>query len=472
MAGRFLSAFRHVKSILPEVQAPTRKPSFSERILWTAFALIVYLVMSEIPLYHVTRGADIYFAYRVIFASRRGTLMELGIGPVVTAGLILQILIGGGLIEADLSDREDRALFTVASKFLSIVLAVFQIALFLSTGVWGYLTIMESIVVFIQLLAATLIVILLDEMVQKGWGFGSGISIFIAGGVIQEILWQTFAPVPAPDGTLYGAIPAFIQGIASGDPSSRFLREHGYPDMIGFISTILLLLALIYLQGIRVNIPIAFARYRGYRSQYPIQLLYLSSIPVIFASALFSNIYVGAQILWSNMNRNNDNPWLNWIGMFTTEEGRVTPIGPSLAYYLTPPRSIIGVIQDPVRAIVYITLIAVFCVIFSWTWLTIGGIGASDVARQFVDAGVQIPGYRMTEKTIYSILNKYIPVVGLFGGFLIGLIAGLADLINVFGSGIGILLTVGIIYNYYQILVSEHILEMYPGLERIIGGKG
>lgn len=472
MAGRFLSLFKPVKSILPEVQAPIRKPSFSERILWTAFALIAYLVMSEIPLYHVTRGADIYFAYRVIFASRRGTLMELGIGPIVTAGLILQILVGGGLIEADLSDPEDRALFTVASKFLSIILSVFQILLFLSTGVWGYLTIVESTIVFLQLLAATLIIILLDEMVQKGWGFGSGVSIFIAGGVVQEILWQTFAPVPAPDGALYGAIPAFIQGITSGNPLSKFVREHGYPDMVGFISTILLLLALIYLQGIRVNIPIAFARYRGYRSNYPIQLLYLSSIPVIFASALFSNIYVGAQILWSNMNRGNDNPWLNWIGMFTTEGGGIRPIGPSLAYYLTPPRSIVGVIEDPIRAFIYVALIAVFCVIFSWTWLMIGGIGPSDVARQLVDSGVQIPGYRMTEKTIYYILDRYIPVVGLFGGFLIGLIAGLADLINVFGSGIGILLTIGIIYNYYQILLRERIFEIYPGLARIMRGRG
>ncbi|MBS7641615.1 MAG: preprotein translocase subunit SecY [Candidatus Bathyarchaeia archaeon] len=471
MAGRFLSLFKPVKSILPEVQAPVRKPSFSERILWTAFALIVYLVMSEIPLYHVTRGADIYFAYRVIFASRRGTLMELGIGPIVTAGLVLQILVGGGLIEADLSKPEDRALFTVASKFLSIILALFQITLFLSTGVWGYLTLFESMIVFMQLLAATLIVILLDEMVQKGWGFGSGISLFIAGGVIQEILWQAFAPIPAPDGSLYGAIPSFIQNIISGNPSAAFFREHGYPDMTGLISTMILLLVLLYLQGIRVDIPISFARYRGYRGRYPIQLLYLSSIPVIFTSALFSNLYVGAQILWSNMNRDNSNPWLNWIGMFTTDEAGIRPIGPSLAYYLTPPRSIVGILEDPVRAIIYITLMAFFCIIFSWTWLTIGGIGPSDVARQLVDAGVQIPGYRMTEKTVYSILNKYIPVVGLFGGFLIGLIAGLADLINVFGSGIGILLTIGIIYNYYQILLRERLFEMYPGLERMIGGR-
>lgn len=471
MAGSFLSLFKPVKNLLPEVQSPARKPSFGERIFWTAFALIAYLVMGEIPLYHVARGTDPFFALRVIFASRRGTLMELGIGPIVTAGLVLQILVGGGLVEANLSDPEDRALFTVASKFLSILLAVFQTALFISAGVWGYLNPVESVVVFLQLVAATIIVMLLDEMVQKGWGFGSGISIFIAGGVIQQMLWQAFAPIPAPDGMLYGAIPAFIQSLFNGDLLAGVVRSGGYPDLVGLASTILVLLTLIYLQGVRVNIPISFARYRGFRSYYPVQLLYLSNIPVIFASALFGNIYVGAQILWSNMNRSNSNLWLNWVGMFTTGEGGgIQPVG-GLAYYMVPPRSLVEAASDPVRALAYVAFMVVFCILFSWTWLSIGGVGPSDVARQLLDAGVQIPGFRMTEKSISFVLNRYIPTVGFFGGFLVGLVAGVADLINVFGSGVGILLMIGIIYNYYQILLRERMLELYPGLERFLGRR-
>ncbi|HDM45036.1 MAG TPA: preprotein translocase subunit SecY, partial [Candidatus Bathyarchaeota archaeon] len=51
--------------------------------------------MGEIPLYGIGRGGVDPFMYlRVIFASRRGTLLELGIGPIVTAGLILQLLAG------------------------------------------------------------------------------------------------------------------------------------------------------------------------------------------------------------------------------------------------------------------------------------------------------------------------------------------------------------------------------------------
>jgi protein transport protein SEC61 subunit alpha len=38
---------------------------------------------------------------RVILASNRGTLMELGISPTVTAGMVMQLLAGAKIIEVD-----------------------------------------------------------------------------------------------------------------------------------------------------------------------------------------------------------------------------------------------------------------------------------------------------------------------------------------------------------------------------------
>ena len=97
--------------LMPEVKTPERKVGFNERIMWTGLALIIYLVMSEVPLYGLGGlGQDQLLYIRVIFASRQGTLMELGIGPIVTAGLILQMLAGSGFIGVDFSDPEDRSL--------------------------------------------------------------------------------------------------------------------------------------------------------------------------------------------------------------------------------------------------------------------------------------------------------------------------------------------------------------------------
>ena len=45
----------------------------------------------------------------------------------------------------------------------------------------------------------------------------------------------------------------------------------------------------------------SYAGYKGFRSRYPIKLLYVSNLPVIFASALFANVYFFTQLLWSQL---------------------------------------------------------------------------------------------------------------------------------------------------------------------------
>lgn len=50
---------------------------------------------------YIAQGADPFYWMRVILASNRGTLMELGISPIVTAGMILQLLAGVGMIEVN-----------------------------------------------------------------------------------------------------------------------------------------------------------------------------------------------------------------------------------------------------------------------------------------------------------------------------------------------------------------------------------
>src|SRR5512135_556348 len=184
MAGRFLNLFKPVGRVLPEIKVPERKVSFNEKIFWTAMVLVIYLVMSEIPLFGILKSqSDQFSALRVIFASARGTLMELGIGPIVTAGLIIQLLAGSDIISFDRSNAEDRGLFTTASKFFSIVMIVVQAGLYIISGQYGSISLAKSLLIFGQLLVAGIIIMLLDELVQKGWGIGSGISLFIVGGI-------------------------------------------------------------------------------------------------------------------------------------------------------------------------------------------------------------------------------------------------------------------------------------------------
>jgi preprotein translocase subunit SecY len=486
MAGRFLSLFKPVARALPEIKAPERRVRFNEKIFWTALVLVIFLVMSEVPLYGITTTSlGELAALRIIFASSRGTLMELGIGPIVTGGLILQLLIGSSMIEADMNNPEDRGLFTTANKVFAILLTGVQASAYIIGGMYGTLAGTASILVFMQLLAAGIIVLLLDELVQKGWGFGSGISLFIMAGVAQKVFLDCFYVSPSVDS--FGSSGVFValgQTLAGGTQSVLGLLARlpaaatgtQYPSIIGFFATVAAFLIVIYMEGVRVELPLSYAGYKGYRSRYPIKLLYVSNLPVIFASALFANVYFFSQLLWHSYNQQNNNFWLNLLGQYAsvtsgTGASATTSYVPSggLVYFVTAPRNLIQVMGSPGQAFGYLGILVVFCVVFSLTWLEVGGLGPSTVAQQLVDAGMQIPGYRRSGKAVESILKRYIPAVTVIGGIIVGLVAGVTDFFGVYGSGMGILLSVGIIYQYYETLMQERAAEMYPAFRRIFG---
>ncbi len=468
MAGRFLSLFKPIGRVLPEIKKPERKVSFNEKIFWTALVLVIFLVMTEIPLYGVAPAAQDQFGQlRVIFASNRGTLMELGIGPIVTAGLILQLLVGSSIIKCDMSVPEDRGLFTSASKVFSIILTAVQAVAYIISGMYGQITGPVMIVILFQLLAAGIIVMLLDELVQKGWGLGSGISLFIMAGVAQTILWQTFNPYT---GLFVGALDNLLRGVLTPFDWVFGVQSGAYASLIGFIATLVVFLVIIYVQGVRVELPMTYAGYKGFRSRYPIKLLYVSNLPVIFASALFANVFFFSQLLWSQMGTPapGTNLFFQIIGDYSKTGQNIQAVG-GLAYYVTPPSGLINVAADPLRAVAYLGILVAFCAVFSLIWLEVGGLGPAKVAQQLMDSGMQIPGYRRSGRPIEQILKRYIPVVTVLGGIIVGLVAGVADFFGVYGSGTGILLSVGIIYQYYELLMRERAAEMFPAFRRILG---
>ncbi len=469
---RFIELFKPLARFFPDIKAPDRKVAFNEKIFWTAIALIIYFVMAQTPLYGIGNAGlnDPLGSLRVIFASNRGTLMELGIGPIVTAGLILQVLAGSKMVNIDMTNPEDRSLFTSASKILSVVMTVFEASAYILGGTYGSIPVTTEIVIMLQLVGSGLIVLLLDELLQKGWGLGSGISLFIAAGVASTIWWDSMAPMgPMTDGKYLGAVIAFVQGLGRGQGFNSLLaRQGGLPDMVAFLTTLGVFGIIIYFNGMRVEIPVSYAKYRGFRGKFPLKLFYVSNSPVIFAAALFGNIYFISQLLWQKYNNLNANFWLNLIGTFRIQGNQYQPSG-GLVYYVVPPQSLSITLADPLRALVYAVLLVIGCVFFAVTWVEVGGLDSRTVARQLLDSGMQIEGFRRSEVPIRQMLDRYIPTVTILGGILIGVIAAGADFLGAFGSGTGILLTVGIIEQYYQIFVQERITELYPAARGFLG---
>ena len=462
--GTFLNLFKPISRFIPEVKTPDKKVSFNSRIMWTILSLVIYLVMAETPLYGVATGGqtDSLQTMRLIFASTRGTLLELGIGPIVTAGLIIQLLAGSDIIEFDNTNPDHRALFTTASKVFSFMMVILQASLYIISGQYGSIDFGTSLVVFAQLLAAGLVIMMLDELIQKGWGIGSGISLFIVAGITKGIWWSSLSLFTVADGKKMGAIFAFFESIFRGEPLwNWFYRTGGFPDMLGLLTTIAVFAFVIYIEGMRIELPISHSMFRGFRGKMPIKLLYVSNIPVILAYALFANVQLVGQLVWSRWNIDNTNTLLNMLGTYNRTSGY--PTG-GLAYYVSSPGSLDAVMLDPVRALIYTLIVVSICVVFSVTWLEIGGLGAENMADQLLSSGMQVPGFRRSRRPIVSLLNRYIPTITVISGLIVGFLAAFSEFFGVFGSGMGALLCVSILYQYYQTMVQEQVEDLYPFL--------
>ena len=252
-----------------------------------------------------------------------------------------------------------------------------------------------------------------------------------------------------------------------GDFADVFFRSNQLPSIFGLLLTVGVLLILVYTQGMKVEIPIVSTKYRGFAATYPIKLMYVSNIPVILASALTANALFMGQMLWSQLNPRNASPLFNILAQYDpTSPG--TPIG-GIVYYITPPRGLDILALDPTRGVLYVLfMIGIVCV-FGKLWVELGGLSSKKAAQNLLDADVVIPGFRRSNKPVEMLLNKYIPSVTILGSVILGLIAGVSDILGVFGSGIGILLTVDILINYYNQLVREKVEMVMPRLGAWLG---
>src|SRR5881396_1200058 len=377
---------KKVSGYIPQVEKPKKKIGLSEKFIWCGIALFAYLVMGQIPLFGVTNSPKFDFLAfaRVIFAAQQGTLLELGIGPIVTAGLLMQLLKGSELIKLNFKDPDDRSLFTSATKIVTIIVIIAEGSLY-GISVYGHLLASPSLIPILvgQLVGSSLIVMYLDETIQKGWGLGSGISLFIMAGVAQGIMWSVFSPIPAQDGPV-GVVPFIIDSAIHGDLSNALFRSGQLPSIFGLIVTSLVLLALVYVQGIHIDIPIVSTKYRGFTAVYPIKLLYTSNIPVILASALLANAIFIGQMLWANYNPENANPFFNYIFQFDPQSSQ-SPTG-GILYYITAPRTFEHAPQDPIRTFVYIIFWTGIVTVFGRLWVELGGLSPKSAAKNLLDA--------------------------------------------------------------------------------------
>jgi preprotein translocase subunit SecY len=293
-----LEFVRPLLKFIPEITLPKRHVAFKEKVFWSVAILALFFIMGNIRPMGITLEdlPPTYQSFQMIFASSTGSIISVGIGPIVTASIVLQLLVGSKMLDIDLSKNEGKALFQGTQKILTVLIALFEAAAIVigfqlgktylenQGQVWAATNPIVLGAIF-QIALGSIILMYLDEIVSK-WGIGSGIGLFIAAGVALHIISGSFNFLTLIDPerfpNLLGFVPQFLQGLIKGNLDLLIL----FP----VIATIVVFLVAVFAESMRIEIPLSYGGVRGVGGRYPIRFFYVSNIPVILASALLANV--------------------------------------------------------------------------------------------------------------------------------------------------------------------------------------
>ena len=475
---------------IPAVERPFGHVHFKVKLGWTLGILVLYFALMEVPLFGLQPELRDFFGdFRAIMGGAQGSIIQLGIGPIVMASIILQLLVGAKVIDLNLGDPRDQAIYQGMQKILVLVMIVAEsLPLILGGAIRPDLLLASNLgispnfllfIIFIQMAIGGILIMLMDEVVSK-WGIGSGVGLFILAGVSQSLVVGMFNPINRA-----GVIWRWGE-MAKVGTSAILSREMllGQGQILALISTIIVFLVVIYAEGMRVEIPLSHHAVRGARGRYPIKLIYASVLPMILVRSLQAVVRVFGTLLW-----NSKIPLIghnSWIGAYAENN---VPIS-GLMYYLNPlsgPNDwipsrvvhefqILGEIPPQTWQIILhlftdATVLIVGGIIFAIFWVEVSNMNAEAVANQIHSSGLQIPGFRRSPTMLKKRLENYIPQITVLGGATIGALTLFASLFGLIGgvTGTGMLLAVGIAYKLYEDMASQQMMEMYPMMRRFLG---
>jgi preprotein translocase subunit SecY len=459
-----------IKSLLynlPEVRHPTEKKlSFNVKLKWTLIVLAGFFILANISLYGLASNSLSRFEYlAIIMGTDFGSVISLGIGPIVMASIILQLLVGSGIMKIDTKTPEGKKYFQGLQKLGVLFFILFEALVYVLMGGLqanpGYTT-----VVVIQLVLGGLAIMFMDEVSTK-WGFGSGVSLFILAGVAWRLFTAMFQFVGASGENCLlnfsntpcaGNILIILQSVINGAP------KEALSAMAAIIVTILIFCVAVWAQNLKVEIPLAFDRLRGYGMKWPLAFFYTSNIPVILTAALVANVQLFGSLIETSVGR------ATWFGGFS--QGQAIS---GMAYWLGSSNVVESIIRGSLQtsqifqAITHLIFFMLVSAVFALFWVKTSGMDETSQAKNILSSGLQIPGFRKDPRILESILKRYIMPLTIMGGLAIGAIASFADSLGALTSGTSILLAVMIAFQFYQNIAQQHALDMHPAMRKMMG---
>jgi len=294
-----MSFYKNLLLSIPEVSSPVKKNNLKSRLYWTFGILVLYLFLATIPLFGIDASQASYFqTLELLLGAKFGKLLTLGIGPIVTASIVLQLLKGASIIKLDLNTEVGKFYYAGTHKLLTFIFVLLEAFVYVAFGavkaVDGFFWI-----VVVQLALGAFIVFYMDEVIKK-WGIGSGVSMFIAAGIGQAVFIKILSPFNSAGGFAWpfgsdvpvGGLFAGLYYVANGQLNNLLTQVIG---PIGI--TVALFFLIVFFQSVNVEIPLSFGRVRGQSIKWPLNFFYSGVIPVILVSALRSNFMLWARLL-------------------------------------------------------------------------------------------------------------------------------------------------------------------------------
>ena len=476
--------FTKIFGFIPEVKNPEEKKlSFNVKLKWTLVVLVLYFILANIPLFGLSSNSLEQFKYlAVILGTSFGSIISLGIGPIVMASVILQLLTGSGILNIDTTTTEGKKFFQGVQRILTFFFIIFEALIYVLMNAFqaqeGF-----TVLLITQLVIGGLAIYYMDDLMTK-WGFGSGISLFIGAGASWQLVTSALQFIDQQGQNCLldfsntmcsGKLFVIIQAVVNRYPT-ELISALG-----AIIVTVLIFMLVVWAQSLKVEVPLSYGRLRGYSVKWPLSFFYASVVPVILTAALIVSFQVFAGVIDTAaapcllddtsgcIGFAKFASYFQWMGHFSGGQaisGLAFWMGSSNLLELTIRGGFLPryILQGLTHTLIYMFLSTIFAVF----WVKTSGMDARAQAHKIAASGLQVAGFRQDERVLESILERYVMPLTVMGGMAIGLLASITNLMGALISGTAILLVIMIFYQFYQNIAQQHESDMNPAFRKFM----
>ncbi|KAM3208841.1 hypothetical protein ACQJBY_063498 [Aegilops geniculata] len=447
---------RQLVGILPEVQRPSSTVPHRHKVAYTAVSLLIYLVGCQLPVYgYGVRSPSAADSQYWVDMPDRNSVMSDGIMPLVLSEMLLHLLLRLKVLRVN--NHEDRTLLNRVQKLLGVVCAAyFSICRVLLSTSLGKLAIGQSILIVLQYFFGSVILIYVDGLLKKGYGFLSSIPLFSATDICASIFWKAFSPCIIK---LYGGEHGDQHGEAlTSSLIHRFVGDGNYklssmhkvygcrdlPEMGSVLTTCAFFLLVLSLQGFHVMLPVRSSEESRVQMNYAIKLSYLSFAPLLFQDVMAIFLCIISELLYVKFGENNKVVIL--LGKWKKSKyfGQAVPVS-GLAYYVTTPPTLAEVGRHPFHTLVYALWQFLGCGLMSLSFFSVCSHSELYVGRLLGERrNVTVA---QPDSVPLELWRCYVGKAAFLVGLCIGALKLLAGLAGVVGSGTGIMHVVTVLYS-------------------------